>query len=504
MLIALCLFLIQPVPPVMAGMGGAVVAWGHNSHGQTTVPVEAQTGVVAVSGGYFHSMALKSNGSVIAWGRNDYGERDVPVAAQSGVNAISAGNFYSLALKTDGSVIPWGYNGNHQLDVPAGLSAVAVVAGDAHVLALKSDGTLVSWGLNNYGQATVPSGLSGVVAMAGGYEHSLALKSDGTVVAWGRNDQGQTDVPLGLTGVVGIAAGYQYSLAVKSDGTVVPWGVNFNGQTDVPPDVDDVVAIAATGGILGGHSLALKSDGTVVAWGRNEEGQTVVPAGLNGVVAISAGYFHSLALVELIDVTPPLVSCPNLTVSCSADPLVPVIYPAPSVVDDFDPAPQVTYSPPSGSSFGAGATSVNCTVTDAAGNSSSTTFTVTREALTFSGFLLPIGGADATGGSFAAPVRTFKAGTTIPVKFSALCGGSAVTTGIHVLQAIKFSDATTAGTPIDATPRDAATTGNHFRLVGEEWHFNLDLRGTGMTTGIWQLTATLSDGTEHLVWVQIK
>jgi hypothetical protein len=127
-----------------------------------------------------------------------------------------------------------------------------------------------------------------------------------------------------------------------------------------------------------------------------------------------------------------------------------------------------------------------------------------RAPLGFSGFLAPIGGADATGGSFATPLRTLKLKSTIPVKFTASCEGSPVVTGIHTLQAIKFSDATTAGDPIDATPQDSATVGNQFRLTDGQWHFNLDTKATGMTEGIWQLVATLSDGSKHAVWVQLK
>jgi hypothetical protein len=122
----------------------------------------------------------------------------------------------------------------------------------------------------------------------------------------------------------------------------------------------------------------------------------------------------------------------------------------------------------------------------------------------FTGFLAPLGGADATGGSFTSPLRTFKAGSTIPVKFSATLGGAPLTTGVHLLRAIKYSDATTGGTPIDATPQDAATTGNQFRLSDQNWQFNLDTKSTGITKGTWQLTATLSDGSQHVVWVQMK
>jgi len=151
-----------------------------------------------------------------------------------------------------------------------------------------------------------------------------------------------------------------------------------------------------------------------------------------------------------------------------------------------------------------GTVAVTCTATDATGNSVTGTFRVIRAALEFTGFLPPVGGADATGGSFASPARTFKAGSTIPVKFAAACGGLPVLTGIHKLQAIRFTDATTSDEPIDASPRDAATTGNQFRLTGGQWHFNVDTKATGMTKGIWQLIATLSDGSQHVVWIQLK
>src|SRR5262249_34521371 len=134
----------------------------------------------------------------------------------------------------------------------------------------------------------------------------------------------------------------------------------------------------------------------------------------------------------------------------------------------------VTCSPPSGSPFSGGTTTVTCSAAD--GTRCSFRVTVTGGALGFTGFLEPIGGADSAGGDFANPLRTFKLKSTIPVKFKAACDGSPVLTGIHTLQAIKYSNATTGDTPIDATPTEAATTGNQFRLVGDEWHFNLDTK----------------------------
>ena len=205
-----------------------------------------------------------------------------------------------------------------------------------------------------------------------------------------------------------------------------------------------------------------------------------------------------------MDTTPPVLECPaDIFVPCSVEALVPVTFSV-SATDAVDPAPVVVCHPPSGSGFPVGETVVTCTATDASGNTATGSFKVIRAALDFSGFLPPIGGADATGGSFLDPVRTFKTGSTIPVKFTAACGGAPVVTGAHRLQVIQFTDATTADEPIDATPQRAATSGNLFRLADGQWVFNLDTKATGMTKGIWQLSATLSDGSRHIVWIQLK
>lgn len=208
--------------------------------------------------------------------------------------------------------------------------------------------------------------------------------------------------------------------------------------------------------------------------------------------------------VTVQDLEPPTIICPaDIAVGCSIELLVPVSFTV-SATDNCDAQPTVICHPPSGTGFSVGVTTVTCTATDEAGNTSTCTFTVTRAPLGFTGFLPPIGGADATGGSFLEPVRTFKLGSTIPVKFTASCGGTPITTGIHRLQVIKYSDATNSADPIDASPQGAATTGNQFRLADDHWHFNLDTRATGMAKGIWQLVATLSDGSQHRAWIQVK
>jgi hypothetical protein len=135
---------------------------------------------------------------------------------------------------------------------------------------------------------------------------------------------------------------------------------------------------------------------------------------------------------------------------------------------------------------------------------------VITTAFCFNGFLSPIGGSVETGngGSWLDPARSFKLGSTIPVKFAinswngTTCGYP-VLTGFHTLQALFYSTATDSEAPIDATPTDAATTGNQFRLTDNQWHFNLNTKG-GFKAGTWVLKATLQDGSIHTVWITIK
>jgi hypothetical protein len=135
------------------------------------------------------------------------------------------------------------------------------------------------------------------------------------------------------------------------------------------------------------------------------------------------------------------------------------------------------------------------------------TVTVNTACTVFNGFLPPIGGSveGGTGGTFNDPVRAFKLNSTIPVKFTAVCFGVPLTTGVHTLTAVKYSNATDSDPAIDATPTDAVTVGNQFRWTGSEWHFNINTKALGGgAQGTWLLKATLFDGSAYSVWISIK
>ena len=149
-----------------------------------------------------------------------YSQSAVPTGL-SNVIAVAGGAYHSLALKSDGSVVAWGWNSSGQTNVPAFLSNVlAIAAGGSNSLALKSDGTVVAWGDNTYGQTLIPTGLSNVVSISGGAAHCVALKSDGSLAAWGLSTDGQADVSNGLTNIMATSAGAFHNLALFNIGPV--------------------------------------------------------------------------------------------------------------------------------------------------------------------------------------------------------------------------------------------------------------------------------------------
>jgi PKD repeat protein len=309
-LIILCSALI--VMPVSADTPGTIVSWGDDgsSMGSDT-PTDSD--FVAIAGGYYHSLALKSDGSIVSWGW-DYNNMVSNTPTDSDFDAIAAGAYHSLALRSNGSIVSWGRNYyNVVSDTPTDSDFVAIAGGGSHSLALRSNGSIISWGLDNYDQVSNTPTDSDFVAIAGGDYHSLALKSDGSIVSWG----GQvSDTPTD-SDFVAIASGDLHSLALRSNGSIVSWGWDYNNVVSDTPTDSDFVAIA--GG--GSHSLALRSNGSIVSWGYDGYGQVTDTPTDSDFVAIASGSYHSLALKSVPTVQEPPVAALTATPTHGLAPL---------------------------------------------------------------------------------------------------------------------------------------------------------------------------------------
>jgi alpha-tubulin suppressor-like RCC1 family protein len=266
---------------------GAVYAWGSNnksvfgasSPASSNVPVlmTAWPSAVAIAAGREQTYVLDASGGVWAVGENSEGElgdgsftdRSSPVQVSgltSGVVAISAGSQHAVALMSNGDVYAWGRGNEGQLgdglrttsNVPVqvtGLSAAAIAAGGFHNLALTGGGAVYAWGSNANGQI--------------GDNTNFRRNSPVSVTT------------LGST-IAGIAAGHTHSLAVTTSNAVLGWGANGTYQlglghtTDklVPTAIPGLTGIVAVGAGTGSHSsFAFASNGAVYGWGDNEFGR---------------------------------------------------------------------------------------------------------------------------------------------------------------------------------------------------------------------------------------
>ena len=322
---------------------GAVWSWGDGGYGQLghgdqqeqQLPkkIEALAGrrVVAVSAGYFHSLATTADGAVWSWGDGDDGQlghgdeqhqllpKEVEAFAGQRVAAVSAGGSHSLAITADGAVWSWGFGAFGKLghgdlqdqllpktvEAFAGQRVIAVSAGCDHNLAITADSAVWSWGCGGNGRLghgdrqrqPLPKKVEAfagqrVAAVSAGDDHSLAITADGAVWSWGNGGfgklghgdlQGQL-LPKkveALAGqrVVAVSSGREHGLALTADGAVWSWGYGGSGQLGhgdqqeqlLPTKVEAFAGqrvVALSAGQY--HSIAIIADGAVFTWGEGE------------------------------------------------------------------------------------------------------------------------------------------------------------------------------------------------------------------------------------------
>jgi len=337
-------YLMTVYPQIAANMiTPELWTWGRNLFGNLgdntsttrSVPVTTFAGGTnwkQVNGGGYHNAAIKTDGTLWTWGLNSYGrlgnntttDRSTPLTTFAGGTnwkQVSGGWFHTAAIKTDGTLWTWGFNYYGELGVnDAGATAnrstpvttfaggtnwKQVSGGGYYTAAIKTDGTLWTWGNNSNGQlgdntsttrstpVTTFAGGTNWKQVACGFNHTAAIKTDGTLWTWGNNVFGQLgvdDTNIRLTPVTTFAGGTNWkqvscgsdhTAAIKTDGTLWSWGYNYNGQLGINNTIDRSTPVTTFAGgtnwkqVACGryHRSAIKTDGTLWTWGHNSYGQ---------------------------------------------------------------------------------------------------------------------------------------------------------------------------------------------------------------------------------------
>ena len=323
-------------------VGDTLFTWGENNNGQLGInntttrstPVTTFAGgtnwkSVSTTGGVRSTFAIKTDGTLWTWGAGTNGQlgnfsssnRSTPVTTFAGGTnwkQVSGGAYHTTAIKTDGTLWVWGNNNNGQLGInntsskntpvttfAGGNDWKQVTCSGQHTVAIKTDGTLWTWGAGTLGQLgnfSSTNRSTPVTTFAGGTDwkqvsssnHTAAIKTDGSLWTWGRNNSGQlgtNDIANRNTPVTTFAGGndwkqvstgYLYTAAIKTDGSLWTWGSNSDGQLGINNTTTRSTPVTTFAGgnnwkfvsaSADYHTAATKTDGTLWTWGKNASGQ---------------------------------------------------------------------------------------------------------------------------------------------------------------------------------------------------------------------------------------
>ena len=293
-------------------------SWGGGSHGQlghgskedSSKPKQVSQPLTVVGCAHFHSIGLTAKGETYSWGRGALGllghgdeegcdaPKRIDALADTKVVAIGCGAYHSAAVTQEGTVLTWGWtllwaDGRVEESYflrPAPMSGLdkihvsGVACGCYATAAWSADGKVFTWGRGSTGQlghgsvddelmprqVKAMGGTSVVQAAMGGMQGNafmLLRTTDGRVYSCGAMDRGR----LGRAAVSTPAPGAPAVGDVPPHS--LPGPVVLGGATDGGPLAAFAVAVAAADH----HAAAVGQTGLLFTWGSNEFGRLGLP-----------------------------------------------------------------------------------------------------------------------------------------------------------------------------------------------------------------------------------
>jgi len=315
--------------------------WGGGSCGRTGVdtlnrcsPARERCSATdwrQVSGGSYHSAAVKTSGELWTWGGNFCGvlgdgsvtTRISPFREFCSATdwcQVDANSSTTAAVKTTGQIWVWGLNSSGQLgdgtvtsrcsparEICSATDWCQVSAGNCHVAAVKTSGEIWSWGNGGsgrigdgaqYGRCSPVREICSATDWCGvsaNRAHTVAIKTSGQIWGWGAGTCGAIGVgsnsfsfsPVrefcSATDWCQVNTSNAYSTAaIKTSGQLWSWGSNYCGQlgdgtatTRFSPvreicSATDWCLVSRRGST---HTMAIKTSGQLWSWGGNVYGQ---------------------------------------------------------------------------------------------------------------------------------------------------------------------------------------------------------------------------------------
>lgn len=287
------------------------------------LPINIKDGVVYVSAGSSHTMAITKDGKLWGWGNNWNSQ----VSGGSETESI-----IPIYLYINGRTV---YGGTREsepvISTPVHIkdNVAHVAAGRTHTMAVTDDGRLWGWG-NNWagvlGDGTDENRYSpvyiksNVVFVSTSSSHTMAITKDGSLWGWGSNFSGELGdgtttrqySPIHIMdNVVYVSAGPGYTMAITEDRRLWGWGHNWTGvlgdgttrNRRRPIHIMDNIVYVSAGPV---HVMAITSDGALWGWGANDLGELGSgsrrrmqrrPIHIkNNVISVSAGSGYTTAI----------------------------------------------------------------------------------------------------------------------------------------------------------------------------------------------------------------
>ena len=385
-----------------------------------------------------HTCGILTNGTVACWGSNSAGQAPPLVAGT--FSQVSSGGLHTCAIQSDGTPVCWGDNSLNQVTLPPGglgppadtTPPVITTPGNITAEATGPTGAVVTYAVS----ATDPDDAA-TVSCAPGSGSTFPLGPT-TVACTATDTHGNTanasftitvkdttppvittpgNITAEATGPSGAAVSYTATASDAVDGSVTPIcspasGSTFAlGTTTVNCTATDAHGNAANGSftvmVQDTTPPALTPPANITAEATGPSGAAVsytatasdaVDGSVTPICSPASGSTFALGTttvnctatdthgnatngsftVTVHDTTPPALTLPaNITaVATSAGGAV-VTYAVSATDPDNDPSTlTISCSPPSGSTFPAGVTTVTCTATDPARNTGTGTFQV--------------------------------------------------------------------------------------------------------------------------------